>query len=101
MNLFPFKLLPVQRLATAMRTAVNAAHRVSEARGQAWHLCLRYLYKLYFYFMYMDVLPACVSVHLVRALCLQRAERASHPLELKLLPVVSCFAGDGNETWVC
>jgi hypothetical protein len=42
-----------------------------------------------FYFMYVGILPACMSMHHICAWCLQIIEDGLRPLELKLQMVVT------------
>lgn len=52
------------------------------------------------FFMYMSILPACMSVHHVPVKCLYRSEKVSNTLELELRMVVSHHVSAKNQTQV-
>jgi hypothetical protein len=51
---------------------------------------------IYFYFMFMSVLPECVSLHHMYAWSLQRPEEVSDFLELELETIESGYVISGN-----
>lgn len=56
-----------------------------------------YFLKIYFIFMYVNILLPCMSVYRVNACCLRTSEEGvGDPMELKLQTVESCNMGAGS-----
>lgn len=61
---------------------------------------LDYIFCKSFYFMYMNVLPARMYVHLSHDWCSWGLEESIHPLELELQVEVSHHVWAGTQTWI-
>ena len=60
-----------------------------------------FLKKIYFYFMYMDILPVCMSVHHMSVYSASIGpKRTLDPLELELQKTMSCHVSLGSWTLV-
>lgn len=59
-----------------------------------------FLKKDLFYFMYLTVLPTCISVYQLHAYCPQRSEKTLDSLKLELWILLSCHMDARNIIWV-